>query len=413
MREKITLGYIYNFSISRMFINGSEYNVSNFLLTFESMSTESRKLLLESYGYDSLDDLLSVLKNEQLRNLEQIIHEYAAYRAHHVLFLYIPPFILLFGTFGNIFSFVFMRQESNKQKSTYTYLAALAIMDSVVLYVGLLRTWIGEMVGYDIRDQTTAMCVIVNFLGSASSCLSAWLIVAVTVERYIVVVYPLKAKKKCSVKAAKMVIGALLGIAVFVNIHLVWSVGLNERSLNGIVYHTCDGIRQFRYFLMNIWPWLDTIMYCLGPFLVLLVLNILISRRVFLSKNKRKRELCAQPSANRSRANSPYHLTAMLLVVSHAHLFTTLPMTISITISNVAAKNQNDYNTMTKLMLFNAIAQMLMYVNHSINFYLYCASGERFRRFVMRCFKAWRSFNTRSSIRRSSQRRGIRRSTTI
>ncbi|XP_055955440.1 uncharacterized protein LOC130012150 [Patella vulgata] len=77
--------------------------------------------------------------------------------------------------------------------STYFYLASLAIADSLVLYIGLLRIWINELTGIDAMDLTNWLCKLTCVFGYFSSDFSVWLIIAVTVERFIVVCFPFKA----------------------------------------------------------------------------------------------------------------------------------------------------------------------------------------------------------------------------
>jgi hypothetical protein len=66
-------------------------------------------------------------------------------------------------------------------------------MDSLVLYLGLFRKWVGELTGFDPQDHSEWLCKSIVMLGYSCSDVSVWIIVAVTVERYIVVCHPLKA----------------------------------------------------------------------------------------------------------------------------------------------------------------------------------------------------------------------------
>ena len=79
------------------------------------------------------------------------------------------------------------------RQSTHNFLAALAVMDSLVLYIGLCRKWLGEMTGFDPQAGAEWLCKVIVMLGYTCSDVSVWIIVAVTVERYIVVCHPLKA----------------------------------------------------------------------------------------------------------------------------------------------------------------------------------------------------------------------------
>ena len=61
--------------------------------------------------------------------------------------------------------------------------ASLAVIDTVVLFIGLLRLWLAELVGFDFQDSGDWICKLTVVLGYVASDLSVWLIIAVTVER--------------------------------------------------------------------------------------------------------------------------------------------------------------------------------------------------------------------------------------
>ena len=73
-------------------------------------------------------------------------------------------------------------------------------------------------------------------------------------------------------------------------------------------------------------------------------------------------------------------LTLMLLTISFTFLVTTLPLTlISIAAAFVGRSSGPDALTASRFELARTIAELLMYANHAINFYLYCATGQKFR----------------------------------
>ena len=126
------------------------------------------------------------------KSYEEILMQYAEYRITKHILLYVPPILCICGIIGNVVSFVIWTRRSMRKFSTYFYLAVLAGADSSVLLVGLLRLWIGEITGHDIRNAHDVTCKIFTWLGYTSSDFSVWLIIAVTCERYLVVCHPFK-----------------------------------------------------------------------------------------------------------------------------------------------------------------------------------------------------------------------------
>lgn len=70
-------------------------------------------------------------------------------------------------------------------------------------------------------------------------------------------------------------------------------------------------------------------------------------------------------------------VTAMLLTVSFVWLALTTPYTVSCFLYTLADLSPS---TAALLMPFKAVAFLLMYANHAVNFYLYCLNGRKFRR---------------------------------
>ena len=142
-----------------------------------------------------------------VHSYEQGFMTYAEYRAHKYILLYVPPILIFCGIIGNIISLVIWTRRSMRKFSTYFYLAVLASADIFVLLVGLLRLWIGELTGHDVRDTHDITCKLFTWLGYTSSDFSAWLIIAVTCERYLVVCHPFKISRLYSaVRSVKVTI---------------------------------------------------------------------------------------------------------------------------------------------------------------------------------------------------------------
>ncbi|XP_053402953.1 probable G-protein coupled receptor 139 [Mercenaria mercenaria] len=335
-----------------------------------------------------LESLETQLENQHLQH-EIVLMELVEYRVHKVISLYIPPILLIMGTFGNMFSFLILRNKTMTRQSTNSFLSALALADSVVLFVGLLKNWIGEMSGLDIQNQADWLCKLTSLLIYSSSHFSVWLIIAVTIERYIAVSQPLHASRYCKLSRAKRVIALLAFVFILLNLHFIWTVTLNDRAIGKTVMHNCKATHHFVFFITTIWPWVDAALYALVPFLLIIVFNILIIIQTLRATTWRG-EAQKGPLMNvekRSNDNN-IKLTVMLLCVSFTFLISTFPMSVAMVLHNQWEEEMHRPSTTVQLVaqrrLLRTIAEMLMYLNHSINFYLYCALGQKFRNQVIK-----------------------------
>ena len=338
--------------------------------------------------------------------------KYPSYRAGKGVLLFTPPILLCIGTVGNIFSFCILRQSMNKV-STYFYLAILSIADLIVIYVGLLRLWAGELSGYDVRNGSDFMCKTVITIGYIFSDFSVWLIVAVTSERFIAVCHPLKATFMCSVRRARIITLCIFISTVVLNVHFLWTVSVSQMTLTNTSQpiYNCEAQPRFQYVLDDVWPFVDAVVYSLAPCLIMAVLNCVIIRQIIIAKRLRYQlQNCNQRKSSRrgplyapvSRIPSEgsIKLTTMLLVVSCVFMLTTLPNSVLVIVK--ATLPLNTGAEIAQIYLLSTVTEMVMYVNHCINFFLYCATGNKFRRHIMRIICKLKHFHRRSRDHRNS-----------
>lgn len=97
-------------------------------------------------------------------------------------------------------------------------------------------------------------------------------------------------------------------------------------------------------------------------------------------------------TSSRSAEGDSMRLTVMLLAVTFSFLITTLPITV-VSVTGMVLHSLQDDRQLAVFDLTRRICELLMYVNHSVNFFLYCATGHKFRRqlFVLLSCRSSRS----------------------
>lgn len=287
------------------------------------------------------------------------------------LLIWLLPVVIIFGTIGNIFSFVLMLQREMRHTSTYFYLAILAVADTVVLFVSAFKTWIRTLSNFELLHISDASCKTLTFLTYFSLHLSAWLIVAVTIERFIVVWFPLKATSICSTRRAKLTTVGIMLTLFLLNIHLFWTAVLISDPDSD--QKTC-GMRQDNELLYSdVIPWLHLTVYSFVPFAALLFFNTMI----IISLIKHRQVITSQMTKDDRRTRNNNHRTAVtLLCISFVWIITTTPSALYI----VLPLKPTTIEEAAKLLLVKVVCFIIMYINHSINFLLYCITGQNFRR---------------------------------
>lgn len=348
------------------------------------------KNLLNENGYN-LTDLKSMMVQlgfaktcESFNGSLPYTELLATFRISNLLLLYISP-LLFFGILGNLLSFIVL-QRQRKKVSTYFYLCFLSVMDFAVLLTGLAGIWGKHLIGKDVQDISDLTCKCSIFFGHFFSDVSVWVIIAVTVERFVVVKYPFRTLSSKRIRQAKIICAAIVALMCAINVHFLVLAEIQVR--NGAP--KCE-IRPSSWTMINnIWPWIDALVYSFLPFTILVVLNGFIIRSVCKSKDRRKKLMSLPRRSTKSHLVSRLSkenrkTTMMLFSVSCTFLVTALPMNVA-TILNTFWNNSTDKSMkeFSILYLLYSIAKMLMYMNHSINFVLYCALGTNFRKALYR-----------------------------
>ena len=136
----------------------------------------------------------------------------------------------------------------------------------------------------------------------------------------------------------------------------------------------------------QIWPWIDACLYSILPFVVICILNSLIVQKVIIARRSR-RFLAggssgisgASAAVSRSANESSARVTIMLLTISFTFLICTLPMNVTMIHRAVRGFDALSLQDAARYRLSRTVSELLMYTNHSINFYLYLLTGNKFR----------------------------------
>ncbi|XP_076458566.1 uncharacterized protein LOC143292265 [Babylonia areolata] len=351
------------------------------------------------------------------------------------------PIVVSVGVLGNFLCFVTLVFTSLRNTSTCVYMAVIAVLDCVILILDfcvLVRGYLGHTDFYLRNDWA---CGFHNFLFYFAIHFDVLLLLAMTVDRFIVVKFPLKAPRWCTPKSA---IKVTTGIGLF-SFALNFQIFFNRRlGPSGSIedplkcWYPDEGVD---FFMRKIYTWIDASIYSFIPFVSLLILNILIIRQLKVSQQFSKqftkrqdgksnnmkvvldgdtysndgytfntelsdtevRTTVAGEKTENSRgvstisggtvgssrggdgragaarkAATSANITVMLLLVSFTFLMLTSPVVIVLLYKRYLWLPSTNAER-ARARLTHAFVDNLMYTNHAVNFLLYCISGRRFR----------------------------------
>ncbi|XP_074650495.1 C-C chemokine receptor 1-like protein 1 [Tubulanus polymorphus] len=301
------------------------------------------------------------------------------------------PILLLLGTFGNVSCLIVMT-KNDPRVPTHLLLSCLAIFDTLGLYIGLSRYWVFYLTdGIDIWTFSEAVCKFGHFFVYYLLQCSSWILVAVTIERFIVTCAPIHAKTMTTTRNAVIALVTMF-IALFIlNSHYFHTVELIITRKNETLCWSED--LHNRLFLDRTWALIDLTVYSLVPLVIIFVCNVSIIVKVRVSH---RRTSCGNARVVPNRQKRISSMTAMLVTVNFVFMITTLPISIYVIVFyqkgkdylHLEVKNsQNREQILDSNAILWPLLNLLQYSNNALNFYLYCISGPRFREQYSQLFR--------------------------
>ncbi|XP_076082812.1 cysteinyl leukotriene receptor 2-like [Mytilus galloprovincialis] len=352
-------------------------------------------------GISVYDKLFNFINNDLNQTKCASIDDNAIFEVYNTgrnFFAYFTPVILLVGIIGNSLSLNVFISRNMRCLSASTYLATLSTSDLLVLIFYVAVEWLRRGLAYLVPDaklyflDINGVCQIQLYLSYVSRFLSAWIIVAFTVERYIGVCHPLHRRYICSSKSTKQIVSSILIVAIVIVIYKPILSGVYKSSV-GTPYCTGSKEHDFAAFVLDS---IFAILITLVPFIVITVLNILIMRKLF-TRNKRQKacRVITEESVIR------LEFTIILLAISICFIAFNTPYFVFWCRNFLTSKyvsryvdNASDANLQYWRGLLY-IARTIFYMNYCVNFFLYSITGAYFRREVRMLFTYSNTTETR------------------
>lgn len=287
---------------------------------------------------------------------------------------YVQLILVIVGTIGNGLSVAVLLRRRMRNTSVNVYLACLAFADTAVLYLSGFKTWLRVVTDIELLHLSGFSCKLLTFLFMTALHASAWFVVLVTADRFVVVWIPFKATTICTRRRGCIASCVMMTAVVIYNLHLLWNVDL-------FIVPPANKVRQCvgangNSFMNGPYEVMKLVSYAFVPFVLVLLMNIGIIVKICKhSKQQPKFVLRYDLVTDKRVVRSRQQLTVMLLVVS----FTWLILPTPFTLISIFPVSTPDDQARAKQLLAKVICFLLLYLNHSINFFLYCIAGRKFR----------------------------------
>ena len=354
--------------------------------------------------------------------------------------IYGIPIIIIIGLIGNSVALGILLCSHLRIHSPSVYLAFLNASDNLFLLCLGLGVWLGWIRVYLIHKD--GWCQIIVYLTYVSSFLSTWIVVCFTVERFIVVFYPLKRHVYCTRTRALRV-----AVAVTMFAFIAYSFSLATTKIHVIRSTRICMRRPSLEGLLRLLSITDSIITLAIPSVVIVVLNMAITFKIWhfamrwkqsLAENctckerplktegsssssshksdtkrfqdpedkdgtdrlnlsemnsassglksrfKHERSCRVRTLSDSGRRNIQLRTTRYLVIVSSVFVALNLP-SHALRLHVFVAGLRNDSPEFSPAIRFwQQVFQMLSYMNFTVNIFLYCACSRQFRSAFLR-----------------------------
>lgn len=293
------------------------------------------------------------------------------------LWAVVPPIIFVLGTFGNIMNVIILLRI--RSGTINIFFLALSVTDTCLLYSGLLTIWLKKSFGISLQDLHVFYCKFVYFIMYVSGVLSAWLLVAMSVQRTMSIVWPHRVAFVFSKGKSFYFLLGIIGFVLILHSHLLY--GMEFKSISNSSFICTAVSKEYYMFFTIIWSWVDLTLFSLFPFILLSISNgVLIFALKMSVRDLKTNADHSRNVANRERKTSSVTKTLIFLSLSFCLLSSPYCIYLLFTgLTDYEEKRLTDYSYRSALDLVLTFVCLMWYLNSAISFCLYCLTGTKFR----------------------------------
>ncbi|PVD18548.1 hypothetical protein C0Q70_21098 [Pomacea canaliculata] len=204
------------------------------------------------------------------------------------------PFIIIFGTFGNIMVFLVLQDRSVTHHSMAVYLRLLAVSDLINIFDNVTLRWIRYQFRFDVWVVHEAICKLSLWVLWSCSTLSTWTLVVMVTQRAVAVVWPHKVNNLSSTHMTFVALILLIIFSMMTNAHMLYFSTIIEMKVENIViWKSCNANYddEVTTTVFKVWVWINTMTSSCLPFIILLVDDVVLIRRVVTSTREARDHL--------------------------------------------------------------------------------------------------------------------------
>lgn len=312
-----------------------------------------------------------------------------------------PSVLYILGIIGNGLSILTFSQRKLRTLSCGCYLLLLAISDTIALLI-MSRPYFFKQLNVEHHLNSSLLCGLHLFLTKIFDELTPWLLVFVACNRLVLSRYPRNHHCCQTSKSALWSAFILLVVIIFLNLHLLFGIGVGISPLQPCK-SVCGPLSRspmYLFFYRNVSPIIDFFLSLIIPFCIVLIANI------FILANVRRVKRRVIRVRRRKRASRNARLSIVLLADLFTFLIVSLPVLLVECIYRFTRTIEHTNEFDNYLFIAWLIANKMFYLNYSLSFYFYVLTSSYFRHhflLAIRCKKFHGLFFHKKMHRKSKQ----------
>lgn len=331
-----------------------------------------------------LNSNLSTIGNDEITTTTptgcgDIMTKQTSDKISYILVCFVFPIITLSGIIGNIISLIVLSQK-RIFKATVILLLGLTVADCLFLIANFLRKATCIIEQFDVLKASwyyVKTFTSLYYLTISTGRVSTLLVVAISVERFIAVTFPLKVRT-ISTKFRMLMLVIFVYILTFGVLSLV-PAQMDAKASNGTYY-----VVMSKFFLKNSTfyqfynNYVSIILFRWVPKIMIIIFNALIfwklKTRMALNDDIRT----AKSSSSTRRQRDQGQITTMLLVVATVFIVSLLPRDAFAITKRIVKEFKSNGRYKYTYQIVNDISIVFEMINSSINFVIYMALNKTF-----------------------------------
>ena len=285
------------------------------------------------------------------------------------------PFLILLGVFGNIMTIVIIRRLKSNRSAMDRYFLSLAMTDLSVIITGPFPEWLRSATGFRLTSSHDAICKVFVFVYNMATASSAWILSTMAAHRALMVTWPHRVNAICTPRRSWCAVIVIVVFSFVTFSHILYGFE--------IVYPAavCSIAGKYQVFAEEIWLEIEIFLHSLLPIVCMLLSNIVLVHKLRVSVREASDQLATSETQTVSRAKTVNSVTLQAVGVSCAFIVLTSPVAVwNMTSFSFPGKRMTDLYTFAVHQTVQSTFYLLGYTNYSVNFYLYCLTGSRFRK---------------------------------